>query len=248
MRQKYKGPTYRNRIRTNRLASFSVRVKETDLQVHAQKDLSRLTTDLVIKYRRHIETYIKQHPEFATTLTPWNMEHPAPPIVVSMSDAGEKAGVGPMAAVAGAIAEYVGLDLLSDPHGSTEVVVENGGDIFIRTEKKLTIGIFAGNSPLSLKVGLSIRSGTIPVAVCTSSGNVGHSLSFGKADAVCVVSPSCSLADAAATAAGNRIRTKKDISHGIEFARKIKEVTGIVVIVGDEIGAWGDLELVSIRS
>jgi hypothetical protein len=142
----------------------------------------------------------------------------------------------------------VGIELLGDPRGTGEVVVENGGDIFIKVLEPITVGIYAGSSPLSLKVGLKIRPCEGYTSVCTSSGTVGHSLSFGKADAVCVVSSSCSLADAVATATGNRVKSKKDISRGIEFAKEIPGVAGVVVILGGELGVWGDVELVSIGS
>ena len=122
--------------------------------------------------------------------------------VINMADmvkAGKNAGVGPMAAVAGAIAEHVGLGLLKS---TNHVIVENGGDIFIKTDAPLTVGIFAGKSSLSLRIGIRLSGGPKPMAVCTSSGTVGHSLSLGRADAVCVAADSCAIADAAATAIG----------------------------------------------
>jgi hypothetical protein len=161
-----------------------------------------------------------------------------------MIDAGENAGVGPMAAVAGAAAERVGNDLLLH---SKEVIIENGGDVFIKTRHPVTVGIFAGKSPLSLKIGLKVHSENHSIAVCTSSGTVGHSLSFGRADAVSVVSASCPLADAAATAIGNRVRSRSDIARGIEFGKKIRGVEGVLIIIGDRIGVWGELELVPLK-
>ncbi len=241
---KNSGPFYRQKVRTRTLTPFRVQVKETDLLVYAKKDLTVLATELVLKYRRHIESTIAMHPEFARSLTPLSIQAPVPRIVTDMVRAAEKAGVGPMAAVAGAIAGRVGMEILALPDGSTEVVVENGGDIFIKTDAPLTVGLYAGKSPLSLKVGLRIASAESPVAVCTSSGTVGHSLSLGKADAVCVVSPSCPLADAAATAIGNCVRSGGDISKGIEYGRHLESVTGLVVVFGSEMGVWGDVELV----
>ena len=107
--------------------------------------------------------------------------------------AAQAAGVGPMAAVAGALAEQVGQRLLKS---TSEVIIENGGDIFIGARQILTVGVYAGGSPLSLKLGLRIDPAKGIRGICTSSGTVGHSLSFGKADAVCVLSDSCALADA----------------------------------------------------
>ena len=212
--------------------------------VHASRPLEALTKESILQHRGYIEAYIRQHPAFQTTLRPWQAEGPSPKIVRNMITAGMIAGVGPMAAVAGAVAERVGLALLDH---SDEIIVENGGDVFLKLDNPFTVGIFAGESPLSMRVGLRIASGGRPMAVCTSSGTVGHSLSLGKADAVCVVSDSCPLADAAATAVGNVVRSGEDISGGIEFGKKMKGVTGLVVIMGEKIGMWGDLAVVPLR-
>jgi len=237
----YQKRTYRNLIRKDDLFSFNVTVKETDLFIQAAGPLKAITRELILQYRGFIESYIETYPDFIKTLTPWRITGPAPLIIRDMVAAGAKAGVGPMAAVAGAIAARVGTDLLSY---TNEVIVENGGDIFFKFENTLTIGIFAGASALNLRVGIKVKSMNQPMAVCTSSGTVGHSLSFGKADAVCVLSSSCALADAAATAIGNQVKTKVDIHTAIDFGKTIKGVTGIVVIVGDQIGLWGELEVV----
>jgi len=150
-------------------------------------------------------------------------------------------GVGPMAAVAGAIAEMVGRELLNF---SSEVIVENGGDIFLCHKKMRHIGIYAGDSPLSGKLALEIEPEDTPLGVCTSSGTVGHSLSFGKADAAIVLSPSAALADAAATAVGNMVKTAEDMPRAIEFVREVEGLTGIAIIVGDKMAVWGKINLV----
>jgi ApbE superfamily uncharacterized protein (UPF0280 family) len=233
--------TYRNLVNRENLVCFRVVVKETDLYVHTESPLEEITKELILQYRGYIENFVRNNPGFAQTLVPWDLTGPAPSIIQAMAGAGEKAVVGPMAAVAGAIAEKVGMDLISY---SKEVVVENGGDIFIKTDGSITVGIYAGRSPLSLRVGLRFEAVKRPFSVCTSSGTVGHSLSLGSADAVSVVSDSCALADAAATAIGNRIKTKKDISAAIEFGKQIEGVAGLVLIVEDKIGIWGDMEVV----
>jgi len=219
-------------------------VKETDLFVHAVRNLEDAAKESILRHRGYIEAYIKEHPEFAETLTPWRMSGPAPIIIKDMAKAGQKAGVGPMAAVAGVLAESVGMDLLSY---TDEVIVENGGDIFLKTDSPAAVGIFAGHSPLSMRIGLRLVSANKPVSVCTSSGTVGHSFSLGKADAVCVVSESCPLADAAATSIGNRVNSKKDIQQAIDFGQKIEGVKGLVVIIGTEIGFWGDIEVIPLN-
>jgi ApbE superfamily uncharacterized protein (UPF0280 family) len=145
-----------------------------------------------------------------------------------------------MAAVAGAIAEWVSKDLLKL---SKEVIIENGGDIYLATARERTIGIYAGQSSLSLKIGIVIGPEESPLGVCTSSGTVGPSLSFGKADAVCILSKSAALADAAATAVGNIVQEKKDIELGLERGREIEGILGTLIIVGEKMGVWGSIKL-----
>ena len=140
-------------------------------------------------------------------------------------------------------AEKVGKDLLNY---TSQIVVENGGDIFLNVSKDLTIGIYAGKSPLSNKLGLKISSFKTPLGVCTSSGTVGHSLSFGKSDAVTVIAHSASLADATATAVGNLVKGRKDIDKGLEYAQNIKGIMGTLIIVDDKFGVWGNLEIVTV--
>ena len=233
--------TYRNQVYHKRLKSFNIAVKETDLHIHAPGRMDDMAKELVLEYRRYVETYIEMNPGFETTLVPWQMPGPAPGIIVDMVEAGRLAGVGPMAAIAGAMAEYVGRNLLSQ---TDEVIVENGGDVFIKCNDPLTVGVFAGKSPLSLRIGFRIDPAHKPIAVCTSSGTVGHSMSLGRADAVCVVSESCALADAAATAIGNKVRMAEDIQTAIEFGRSIKNVQGILIVLDDKLGMWGDLEII----
>jgi ApbE superfamily uncharacterized protein (UPF0280 family) len=145
-----------------------------------------------------------------------------------------------MASVAGAIAELVGTGLLAF---SPEIIVENGGDIYLKSLKKRLIGIYAGKSPLTGKIGLEINEADTPLGICTSSGTVGHSLSYGKADAVMVLSKSTTLADAAATAIGNLIVQPGDIPSGIEFAKGIDGLKGVIIIKDDKIGLWGDIKI-----
>jgi len=236
----YEKRNYRNLIKTDDLVTFEVIVKETDLLIRAEEDLSKEARESVLKYRHQIETYIEMDPEFQKSLIPLRDDPYAPEIVQEMIRTSRLAHVGPMAAVAGAIAESVSKDLLQF---SKEVIIENGGDIYLSTSKERTIGIYAGDSPLSLKIGIVIDSEETPLGVCTSSGTVGHSLSFGKADAVSVLSKSAALADAVATAVGNIVKEKKDIELGLGRGREIEGALGILIIVGEKMGVWGDVRL-----
>jgi len=117
----------------------------------------------------------------------------------------------------------------------------------MKTAVPVTVGILAGKSPLSMQLGIRLGCDQQPAAVCTSSGMVGHSLSFGKADAVCVVAESCAVADAAATAIGNLVASPANIDDAIRAGRKIKKIDGIIIVCGSKIGIWGDLEVVPLN-
>jgi len=238
---KYEERTYRNKIFNQELKSYRVTVRETDLFILSDYILNDLAIHSIYKYRSHIESYIRYCPQFLTSLIPLKQDDLSPIIVREMLKAADVAKVGPMAAVAGAIAEFVGWDILNE---SKNVIIENGGDIFIKTEKEIKIGVFAGESPLSFKVRILVRPDQMPIGVCTSSGTVGHSLSFGRADAVCVLSKSAAIADAAATYIGNLVKTKHDIKNALERGFDIDEVLGILIIVGDQMGVNGNVELV----
>jgi len=240
VRVTYQPRIYRRLHASSDLVSFTVSVKETNLFISACSNLERKTHRLVLKYREILERYIEKHPDFLTSLKPIEVEPDAPLIIRDMALAAKKADVGPMAAVAGAVAQCVGEELLEY---STDVIIENGGDIYIKTTRNRIIGIFAGDSSLSDKLGLELRPSETPCGICTSSGTVGHSLSFGKADAVTIVAPSASLADAAATACGNIVQTANDVESSLALAANIEGITGAVIIIGDRVGAWGNLNL-----
>ncbi|UCG54649.1 MAG: UPF0280 family protein [Dehalococcoidia bacterium] len=236
----YQPRTYRHWIQAQGLISFHVVVKESDLYIRASSDLSTIARNTVLKHRRILEEYIDEHPSFATSLGPIAVAKDAPAVISEMAASASKVNVGPMATVAGAIAHLVGVDLTIY---APEVIIENGGDIYLKSLINRTVAIYAGSSPLSGKIGLEIKATDTPLAICTSSGTVGHSLSLGNADAVVVVSKCATLADAAATAIGNRILKPEDIQTGIEFARGIDNLLGVVIIKNEKIGFWGDLKI-----
>lgn len=233
--------TYRHNLLKNNLISYHVTVRETDLFISSDIDLNQAALQSVHRHRAHLEAYIAGHPEFLSSLIPLKSDDLAPEIVRDMLRVAISTGVGPMAAVAGSMAQFVAWDLLSL---TPNVIVENGGDIFMKYMHEVKIGIFAGESPLSNRLAIRVGPEEMPVGICTSSATVGPSLSLGKADAVCVKSSSAALADAVATAVGNRVQTKKDIKKALAFGAKIKDVLGILIILGDELGVWGKMELI----
>ncbi len=242
----YSERTYRQLHRQHDLVHFQAMVKETDLDIGIRKERYSAATvqwvESVVKdVRLPLEEYVVRDPGFVAALTPYAVLADAPRIAVMMAEAGRQAGVGPMAAVAGAVSELVGKAIAKR---SRDVIVENGGDIFLRTGRTRYIGIFAGASPLSNKIALEIKPEHTPLGICTSSGKIGHSLSFGQADAVVILSPSTALADAVATATGNRVKNGSDMEEAIEFAAGIHGVTGALIIWEDKLAAWGRVKLV----
>jgi hypothetical protein len=239
----YTTRTYRRRVDAVDLVPFEVKVRETDLWIGAAANLEGEARDLVFEARHQVESYINEHPDFLNALTPYPEDVLAPPVVQGMLRASRRVGVGPMASVAGAIAEYVGRGLLQ---WTDRVVVENGGDVFLHLQRSVTVDVFAGPSRMSDRIGLGVPAEAMPIGVCTSSGTVGHSMSMGKADAVCVLSRDTALADSAATALGNRIRSQRDLEDAARWIAGIEGISGTVLIVGKALSAWGDVELVAL--
>lgn len=236
----YERRTYRGRATPDGLVTFRVKVGETDLQIAAERDLSELARALATEARREIVSYGEREPEFLSGLEPREVAEDAPPLVRAMAAAGRLAETGPMAAVAGAVAERVGRGLLKE---TREVVVENGGDVFMVSYRTRRVAVFAGGSPLSMKVALEVQPEETPLGVATSSGTVGPSVSFGKADAAVVLAPDAALADAVATALGNRVGAPADVERALEWALSVEGVRGALVIVGDRLGAQGKVRL-----
>jgi Uncharacterized conserved protein len=237
----YEKRTYRSIINKDNLTSYNVKIAESDLLISSDTNLTDEALKSLVKHRYALETYIRNHPEFLASLLPLTEDDLAPPIVRDMLSKAKICGVGPMAGVAGAVSEFVGHDLLNH---TKNIVIENGGDIFIKSQNKLLVSIYAGESPLSYKVNFIVKPEETPLGICTSSATVGPSLSFSKADAVCVISKSAALADAAASAIGNKVKSKKEIKTALDFGIKIKGVIGIIIILGSEMGAIGKVELV----
>jgi uncharacterized protein len=233
--------TYRDFAEQGRFRAFRAVVETSDLYVRALLPLERETESLIRDARSQIEAAIARRPEFLTGLSPIPEDLRDGPVALNMIRAGRKAGTGPMAAVAGAVAEFVGRGLLER---SPEVMIENGGDIFVHTAHPAVVGIFAGTSPLSGRMGLRIEATPVPLGICTSSGTVGPSMSFGIADAATIVSRDVPLADAAATALGNMIQGPSDLKKAVESAMRIPGVLGALAIIGEHLAAVGEIELV----
>lgn len=237
----YEPRTYRHAVAPQGLVTFEVVIRETDLQIAAQADLSDLAMELVREARAQLEGYIAGHPFFAETYSPVAVENDAPELVRAMAQAGRIANVGPMAAVAGAVAEFVARGLA---HRSDEVIVENGGDVYVIGTQDRTLALWSGEGIRG--VGIQIAGDALPAAVCTSSGRFGHSTSLGSADAVAVIGTDGAITDAVATALANRVHGAADIERALEAASHIHGVRGVVINAAGHVGAWGDVHLVPV--
>lgn len=241
----YEPRTYRRAVSASSLVAFQVVLAQTDLQILASRDLSDEALTLVTDVRSELEDYAAAHPRFVESFSPVPIEPDAPAIVREMAEAARVSGVGPMAAVAGAVAEHVarGLSVIS-----AEVIVENGGDVYLMGSRQRVVGVFAGagEGPRGVAAGLGIRIGPemLPCAVATSSGRIGPSVSLGSADAATVIARSGALADAVASVVGNRVRSADDLEGAMAVGSAIDGVLGIVATIDGAVGAWGAVELV----
>lgn len=229
---------YRDFTDTARWKSFRVKVDTSDLYIRADKDLSAVAEKILRALRDRLWEQIDRQGEFHTALAPVGRLDGSPEIVTMMYDASERAGVGPMAAVAGAVAELTGRALAPR---CREIIVENGGDIWMQLEEPATVTVYPGGHYFNA-VALKIDPRNTPCGVCTSSARIGPSISFGRADAATIIAPDAALADAIATDVCNRVKSEDDMEdaagRGMECG-----ATGVVIIYRDRLVARGEVEL-----
>ena len=240
----YQPRVYRKSAESSDLVGFAVVVGETDLYIQAEARLADEALESIRQARTQIERHIQRYPDFATSLKPLPTPGDCSALIREMYQAGQQAGTGPMASVAGAVAAYVGQQLLAK---TSQVIVENGGDIFLATQVARVVAIEAGQSRFSGQIGLAIPGG-VRLGVCTSSGTVGHSVSSGQADAAVVVAPDTALADAVATAAANRIQGPQDCEQAVTWATQLAGISGAVAICGDQMAVGGEVEIVPLAA
>ncbi|MEW6768730.1 MAG: UPF0280 family protein [Pseudomonadota bacterium] len=229
---------YRGLLARSELIQFSVRVKQSDLLISARSDLAKEARELLLHFRGQLEEHIEKNPSFLTSFSPVSVDPDAASIVKRMARAGLDAGVGPMASVAGAIAEAVGKRLLQR---SSDVIVENGGDIFCSMSRQTNFLLLAEKSDFGA-LNFVIETKHRSFGVCTSAGSTGPSFSFGTADGVMVAAKNAAFADAAATAIGNVVQTAGDVEKAIDLARSFNVIAAIVV-KSDRLAAFGDVVL-----
>lgn len=235
----YQERVYREKIVNQQgLVSFNIIEFESDILVLAGKELKKEAKEFLISIRSQITDYISIRPEFHFSMRPIKYDREAPQIVKEMIKTSSLFNVGPMATVAGAVSQFLGSYLLNY---TDEVIIENGGDLYIKTARKLKFNIYTQDEIFKDNLNLLIEESK-PLGICTSSGKLGHSKSYGKSDAVVIKAKSAIIADAAATAYANKVKNSKDIKRVLLEAKRSRLVDGILVIIDGELGAWGEIE------
>ncbi|MFH1835583.1 MAG: UPF0280 family protein [Methanobacteriota archaeon] len=218
---------------------MKISYKNANVQVVADDVKSVwILSKLTLLYNQ-VEDYIARDSFFQVSYEPVEVGARAPQIVKDMAYASSIVGVGPMAAVAGAIAEHLGKAILAE--GIGEVIVENGGDIFLKLSSEKIVGIHAGESAFSDKLAFKVKPDQTPLGIATSAGQVGPSVSLGDTDAVVVVAKSTILADAAATSIANEVKGKAGVKKGLRKAQEIPKILGTIIIKDDILATWGKL-------
>jgi hypothetical protein len=223
-------------------------VEQTDLWVVAgqapDKDLPGLVRDTVHALRGQLKAHLALDPHFGASLEPVAVPDHAPPMIREMAAAAKACDVGPMAAVAGTIAEHVARALAQC---TPQALVENGGDCFLFSQRPRTVALLPDPSA-EASIGLALEAGDFPLSLCASSATIGHSLSLGRGDLVVVRSRSGSLADAAATALGNALKRRQDLGRVVDRARAMEEhgLDGVFAQCGGQLAVWGKMELAAL--
>lgn len=233
----YERKSYRNRIRLDQLPSFEVEVRETNLFIQAQSDFGPKAKDSVFRYRYQIEEYLRQHPAFREASTPVQVLASAPEIIRYSDLASRATGVAPMSCMSGAIADFVGRDLLLD---SADLAVSSGGDTFIRSSLPLDVYLYAQGSPLHEKLVLSVPAFKRPFGLSTFVPGKGI-------HAVTVLSRSACCASAFARDIGVRLTRGEMASSVFDRARDYTDVGGFVLIAGEKIVVGGEMVLRSVN-
>jgi len=193
----------------------------------------------IVRQRRILAEYIGRHPDFRRSLEPLELLDGAPDVAQSMARAAQLVGVGPMAAVAGAMAQCAGMAALEA--GAREIIVDNGGDIYICAVEPVIIGLKTGTAELADRLAFSLQADDTPVSICSSSGKMGHSMSLGECDLATVVAKDTALADAAATKAANLIKAVDDIDPTLENITAIEGIDGVMIVKDGRVGLAGKL-------
>lgn len=244
----YTARTYRASSARSGERSFQVVLEESDLWVTCRADAPGDIAERIMQKLREVrgglKVWLALQPEFGTSLAPVPVPVNAPAIIKSMAEGSARWQVGPMAAVAGAVGEEITRAFMDE---SPDFIVENGGDIYMASTKERTVALLPDPAN-SASIGLKIDSALFPLAVCSSSSTIGHSLSFGNGELVTVLARDASMADAAATSLCNRLKSPRDLERIVKDAENDPDIIGLFAQCRDKMALWGDIELTVINS
>jgi len=232
---------YRNKIRSKHKYNWRILYKYSDILVSSDKDVGARLKKLIKEIYAVLESHIKENPSFQKSLSPVESRPQYHPVIKRMCEKSAVFNVGPMASVAGAVCDFIASGL--DDFCSC-LIIENGGDVFIKSDEDIDVGVYLKNKHFADKIYLRVKADDIPCGLCSSSGSFGHSLSMGKSDLVTVLAESTLSADGAATSVANNINSSKDISKTINSYKKIEDIKGIIIVKNDKLGVWGNIELI----
>lgn len=226
------------------LTQENIDINETHIMLST--DLKNHNLNQFIKNeRKQLEKYIQKYPEFKLSLEKLINPNPEnnPEIINLMYKTSKEVKIGPMASVAGTISE-LSLNHLIKQNTKTSII-ENGGDIALINDKKIICGIYSNNEILGNQIGFKLKPNKKPIGICTSSGKIGHSISFGNSEAVTIISNSASLSDGLATKIANEVKgntNQEAVENALDYSESYKDLfKGALIISGDSIGTIGKL-------
>jgi len=217
-------------------------IGQTAVTIISDRKYLKVAKEAIFDARSQIGSKIHQDPFFGTTYEPYRPSDKDDHVVRRMCDASLLASVGPMAAVAGAIAEHA-VTAMRDA-GSEYAIVDNGGDVAIVCDRDVNIGMYADVNGRRLSIRIPPTDDVL--GICSSSASVGPSVSLGRSDISTVISRNVTLADACATTLGNLIKERQNMEEHLETVCSIDGITGCLAYCDGVLGMCGDVpELVS---
>ncbi len=233
---------YRKAVTVQGYFKWLVNYRHSDILISCDKeDITDKIRSPLKEVYSELDNFIKQNPVFLKSLSPIAPESFYPETISKMCRISVKFNVGPMAAVAGAVNDFLAKNLLK--HCSS-LIIENGGDLFVKSARDVTVNLYLKNSYFKNSISIKVKGEYTPCGICSSSGTFGHSYSMGRCDLATVIASSSLAADAAATSAANSVKNQDDIQPAIDYFRAFDDISGILLIKDKKIGMWGRFQLV----
>ncbi len=233
---------YRQNLRLRHRYSWQISYRYTELFISSDSSLEDRIKSLLEEIYSQLDYCIECDPSFEKSLSPVQIKPYFPEPIKNMCRLSAIFNVGPMAAVAGTVNDFLASGL--EKYCENELFIENGGDLYIRSGRSVNIGVYVKNGFFKDSITLQVEPKDMPCGICASSGTFGHSLSFGKCDLAVVLSDTSTGSDAAATAVANSINSADDIKKSLNYFKKLSPVKGLLIVKEDRIGIWGKIKLV----